>query len=274
MAHRIWLCADDYGLAPGVNAAICALIRERQINATSVMTAAPNLNDKAVAALLQAAGQASAAIGLHVTLTAPHRPLTASFRPLHGEVFPPLSQMLARALLRRLDRAALATEIEAQFEAFARAFGRPPDFADGHQHVQLFPQVRDAFLAAAQRRAPRAWVRQCGNPSAPARASDPKALLLNRLSANFRRRAAARGIRTNAAFSGTYVFDAKADFATLFPRFLNGLPDASVVMCHPGTVDAELARLDPVTHLRAREYAYLAGDEPGEALRRAGLELF
>ena len=38
----------------------------------------------------------------------------------------------------------LTAEITRQFEAFAAAFGRPPDFVDGHHHVHLFPQIRDA----------------------------------------------------------------------------------------------------------------------------------
>jgi predicted glycoside hydrolase/deacetylase ChbG (UPF0249 family) len=31
-------------------------------------------------------------------------------------------------------------------------------------------------------------------------------------------------------------------------------------MCHPGIVDAELRRLDPLTTLREREYAYFLDD--------------
>jgi len=31
-------------------------------------------------------------------------------------------------------------------------------------------------------------------------------------------------------------------------------------MCHPGKVDAELARLDPLTDLREREYAFFLDD--------------
>jgi hypothetical protein len=31
-------------------------------------------------------------------------------------------------------------------------------------------------------------------------------------------------------------------------------------MCHPGFVDAELERLDPLTTLREKEFAFLAGD--------------
>jgi hypothetical protein len=31
-------------------------------------------------------------------------------------------------------------------------------------------------------------------------------------------------------------------------------------MCHPGFVDAELQRLDPLTTLREKEYTFFAGD--------------
>ena len=51
------------------------------------------------------------------------------------------------------------------------------------------------------------------------------------------------------------------------------LPPQSVVMCHPGFVDAELERLDPLTRQREREYAYLAGVDFPEMLRRNGVAL-
>ena len=40
--RRLWLCADDYGIAPGVNAAIRDLIERGRLNATSVMVVAPS----------------------------------------------------------------------------------------------------------------------------------------------------------------------------------------------------------------------------------------
>jgi signal transduction histidine kinase len=43
--------------------------------------------------------------------------------------------------------------VRAQLTAFQSAFGHPPDFVDGHQHVQLFPQIRDAVLAAMRAQA-------------------------------------------------------------------------------------------------------------------------
>jgi predicted glycoside hydrolase/deacetylase ChbG (UPF0249 family) len=45
------------------------------------------------------------------------------------------------------------------------------------------------------------------------------------------------------------------------------------VMCHPGFVDAELERLDPLTAQREREYAYLAGDGFPGVLRAHGFAL-
>ncbi|HZY42993.1 MAG TPA: ChbG/HpnK family deacetylase, partial [Anaerolineae bacterium] len=49
--RHIWLCADDYGIAPGVNGAIRELIARKRLNATSVMVAAPHLGDAEVGAL-------------------------------------------------------------------------------------------------------------------------------------------------------------------------------------------------------------------------------
>ena len=170
-------------------------------------------------------------------------------------------------------RKRLEVEIATQLEAFVAAFGRAPDFIDGHQHVHLFPQVRDALLEVVKEVAPDAWVRQCGRAPTPLRRrfADQKALLLDVLSRAFRARAAALGIATNPAFAGTYDFTAAGapDFAALFPGFLDGLPAGGVVMCHPGLVDAELERLDPLTTQREREYAFLAGDGfPALAARR------
>ena len=261
-ARHIWLCADDYGIAPGVNRAIRDLILRGRLNATSVMVVAPSFSrSEALSLAILNTGAARTAIGLHLTLTAPFRPLSAGFRPARDGAFLPVSHLLRRAMLRRLSRSLLAAEIEAQLAAFSTAFGRASDFVDGHQHVQLFPQVRAEVLAAVKRRAPEAWVRQCGS-ALPllARLRDRKGFVIDLFSRRFRSRARALDIAVNPAFAGTYDFSPNADFATLFPGFLARLPDGGVIMCHPGHVDDELMRLDPLTTLREHEYAYLAGD--------------
>jgi hypothetical protein len=270
--RRIWLVADDYGMSPGVSAAIRDLAARGRLSATSVMVVAPSFARAEAQALAPRDHVAARiAVGLHLTLTAPFRPLTRGFAPTRGGAFLPLGAMMARALLGRLDRAAIAAEVAAQLAAFHDAFDRAPDYVDGHQHVQLLPVVRDALIAAVAAQAPHAWVRQCG--SVAPRLADPKGVLLDRLSRGFRARAAARGIRTNPAFAGTYDFSDRTPFAERFARFLDGLPDGGVVMCHPGHVDDELKRLDPVTDQRAREYAYLAGDDFAAVLRRQGVTL-
>jgi predicted glycoside hydrolase/deacetylase ChbG (UPF0249 family) len=273
--RRIWLCADDYGIAPGVNTAIRDLVRRGRLNATSVMVTAPSFSQADADALSTLNEETQrVAIGLHLTLTGPLKPLTSGYTPLADGAFLPLATALRLAVQQRLEMTALAAEIRAQFEAFAAAFGRPPDFVDGHQHVHLFPQVRQAALETASRIAPQAWMRQCGSVlPLHRRLTDPKGLLIDWLSREFRARAAKLGIATNPAFAGTYTFRAHVDFAALFPMFLEGLPEGGLVMCHPGHIDAELERLDPLTTLREREYEYFCSDAFLQALKTHDLTL-
>ncbi len=266
----IILCADDYGISPAVSGAIRDLIARRRINATSVMVITPTFSPAEAASLRDAAGS-HAAIGLHLTLTAPFRPHLSGFAPLRHGAFPPLASMARRALSRTLKPALLEAEIAGQFAAFRAAFGRAPDYVDGHQHIHVFPQVSEALLRVAKRAAPQAWLRQCGR--AIRKNPEPKGLILDALSRRFRRLAAAHGLRTNPAFAGTYAFRAGANYAKLFPRFLDGLPDGSVVMCHPGKVDAELVRLDPLTDLREREYAFFLDEDFPHLLAAHGVTL-
>ena len=272
--RRIWLCADDYGISPAVSAGIRQLIARRRINATSVMVASPHFNpDEAAALAALNAGEARAALGLHVTLTAPFAPMGGGFTPLRKGAFLPISEMMSRGMARRLKAEPLVIEIGTQLRLFLEAFGRLPDFIDGHQHVHLVPQVRDALLKVMTEAAPQAWVRQCGRPPGARRLRGAKALVLDILSLGFRRQAQRLGVATNPAFAGSYEFTAKADFTTLFPGFLTGLPDGGLIMCHPGFVDAELRSLDPLTDLRERELAYFESEAFAALLAARGAVL-
>jgi chitin disaccharide deacetylase len=261
--RRIWLCADDYGLSPGVNRAICELIERGRLNATSLMVVGPAIGRGDVSALAAAAAKSSrCAIGLHVTLTAPFRPLTMVFQPLDGGMFLAFPKLLRAGLLRRLDPEIIHAEVMTQLSAFIELFGRAPDFVDGHQHAQLFPQVRDAFLTAVKQAAPHAWVRQGGrNQPLARRLGAPKALVLDVLSAQFRKRAARAEIAFNPGFAGAYDFSKQPDFAALMQRFLDGLPEGGLIMCHPGFVDDTLVSLDPFTVQREHEHAFLGSDQ-------------
>jgi predicted glycoside hydrolase/deacetylase ChbG (UPF0249 family) len=273
--RHIWLCADDYGISTAVNVAIRDLVVRRRLNATSVMVVAPSFHRSEAHALgILNTGTARVAIGLHLTLTAPFRPLGNADKPVRDGSFPTLGATLVQSFMHRLRHDALKREITAQLRMFVHTFGRAPDFIDGHQHVHLFPQIRDAVLEVAKAQAPNAWLRQCGR-AVPRRLrfADRKALLLDRLSRDFRQRADALGVRTNPAFAGAYEFRADADFAALFAGFLDQLPDGGLIMCHPGFVDADLQRLDPLTTLREREYAFLAGEHFLEMLASRNIDL-
>jgi predicted glycoside hydrolase/deacetylase ChbG (UPF0249 family) len=261
-SRHIWLCADDYGISPGVNRAIRDLIERGRLNSTSVMMVGPAVGRDEVSALRAAAAKSPrCAIGLHVTLTAPFRPLTMHFKPLDGGMFLAFPKLLRAGLLRRLDPEIIQAELMVQLAAFSELFGRAPDFVDGHQHAQLFPGVRDAFLAAVKQAAPNAWVRQGGRHQPLAqRLRMPKALFLDLLSAQFRSRALRAGIAFNPGFAGAYDFSGQPDFGTLMRQFLDGLPEGGLIMCHPGFVDETLVGLDPLTTQREHEHAFLAGE--------------
>jgi predicted glycoside hydrolase/deacetylase ChbG (UPF0249 family) len=267
--RRIWLCADDYGISPGVNRAIRDLIERGRLNATSVMMVGPAIDRGEIDALEAAAkGSPRCAIGLHVTLTAPFRPLTMYFRPADGDMFLAFPKLLRAGVMRRLDREIIRAEVAVQLAAFAETFGRAPDFVDGHQHVQLYPQVRDAFVEAVSEAAPQAWVRQGGRDQPLARRlREPKALVLDLLSAQFRRRARDADLAFNPGFAGAYDFTRETDFGALMQQFIAGLPEGGLIMCHPGFVDDMLIELDPLTDAREREHAFLSGDAFPELLR-------
>src|SRR4029079_6567045 len=126
--RRIILCADDFGMSPGVNRAILTLVKMRRVNATSVMAVAPAFDHEYANALQRAANDNSCQIGLHVTLTAPFRPLTTQFDPVDNDRFPTLSRLLSASLSRWLDRDLLRVEIIAQLEAFEAMFGCAPNY--------------------------------------------------------------------------------------------------------------------------------------------------
>ncbi|MFH3480985.1 ChbG/HpnK family deacetylase [Xanthobacter variabilis] len=269
MKH-VTICADDYAIAPGVSAAIRRLIEERRINATSVMTVFSGLAEEA-RRLAETVGGKRVSVGLHITLTGGTAPLTPW---TDGGNLPALRELVARAFTGRLDRAAVAAEVEAQFLAFERAFGRPPDHVDGHQHVHVLPVIRAAVLKATHRHAPNAWLRNVEPASAALIGLDIKGRLIGAFGHGFARAAARIGLSTNSAFAGAYDFGADHDFAPLLAHFLKGLPDGGLVMVHPGHVDDPLTARDPLTHQREVEFEVLNGPRMPEILAETDARLF
>lgn len=270
------MCADDYGLAPGVSTAIAELIAAGRLSATSAMSILPDWR-RAAPELRAVTARSPADVGLHLTLTDHLAATAAPGFAEHGRL-PPLGRLLKQALAGRLPRAAVRDEVRAQLDAFEDAWGAPPDYIDGHQHVHLFAGVREAVVEEVLRRYPRGrvWVRDC--VEAPARSlrrgvAAPKALFISALGLPLRRLLRNAGIPANDGFSGLHDFHSDQPFAAKMRRFLDDLGPRPLVHVHPGRVDEALLACDSLTTPREAELAYLASDTFAGELAARGLRI-
>lgn len=271
MAKGFILCADDFAITEGVSRSILELLGHGRLTATGAMTNRPHWR-RLAPELATFAGKAD--LGLHLNLTCA-APLSAMPRLAPGGNLPGLKDLARAAATSGAARAEIAAEITRQLDAFEDALGRPPDFVDGHQHVHVLPGVRRALLDQLARRYPAGalYVRDPSDRAAAIRARGVavgKALVIAGLATGFRSAALRRQLRVNRGFSGVAPFDPQRDFTADLQRFLIVPGPTHLVMCHPGFVDDELIRLDPVTATRPVEHAALLAFRPpaGMPLRR------
>ncbi|MCW2243500.1 ChbG/HpnK family deacetylase [Azospirillum canadense] len=261
--HPVLLCADDYGLSPGVNEAIRDLIAAGRLTATSVMTLCPYWAEGAAPLkALSDRADMGADVGLHFTLT--DQPPLGPMPKLAPEgTLPPLGRLMRLAYTGGLDAAEIRDELARQITAFTAAWGGPPAYIDGHQHIHQLPTVRNA-VADALATLPGTYVRLCGEPPADILrrgVAVPKTLLIGGLGGGLARIARARGIPANDSFRGVYDFSGRIPFGALMERFLDRPGRRTLVMVHPGIPDAALRRADPLVDQRKVEYDYLKGPE-------------
>lgn len=160
---RLWITADDYGLAAGVNEAIEALATSGAITAASIM-----VHGSARLESLDRLKHAGIAMGPHLVFVE-EEPLlpTRALAPLldrdgrfprsYGVLF---AKLLARPRLANL----LREEAEAQIDRYLR-LGLPVNLINSHQHIHLFPLAWRA-LAPVFRQYPGAAVRASTHLSA------------------------------------------------------------------------------------------------------------
>lgn len=135
---RLIVNADDFGYAPGVSRGIVECANQGIVTATGLMGNAPDLC--ASVALLAAVPQLET--GVHLVLT--HgQPLTEVMRlalKSTGARFPGKFTMARLISLRRVDRVALRSELEAQVNACLSA-GAQVAFLNAHEHLHMHPLV-------------------------------------------------------------------------------------------------------------------------------------
>lgn len=184
------------------------------------------------------------------------------------------------AATSRQARAEIAKEIERQLDAYEQAMAAPPDFIDGHQHVHVLPGVRQALLTALTRRygsqTTRIYIRNPADRISAIRARNlfaTKALVVRALASGMTRAISARGFGMNDGFAGFSDFNPARDYGAAFQTYLLASGPGHLVMCHPGHVDDELRRLDPVLDAREKEFEFLMSSRFDEMLEKAGMRL-
>jgi predicted glycoside hydrolase/deacetylase ChbG (UPF0249 family) len=252
------LCADDYALSPGISRGILEALSAARLSATSVMTTRP-FWPKDAHELRQFKTKADIGLHLNLTLGGPLGDMPAFAASGH---LPGISRVLKAARRNALPEAEIGQEISRQLDAFCEHFDAAPAFVDGHQHVQVLPQIRAALFARLEEKgfSGKVWLRDSSDrPSRVLRrrVELTKALGIAWLGRGFAREAARRGFVTNDGFAGFSAFDPAHDYAADFARYLRAPGRRHLIMCHPGTCDEELVAADPVTLSRERELSFL-----------------
>jgi predicted glycoside hydrolase/deacetylase ChbG (UPF0249 family) len=244
------VCADDFGQSAPIDAGILTLARAGRLTAVSALALGP-----AFAADLPALRTTGVEVGLHLDLT----------EGLGGSPSSGLGSLILRSHLGLVDRAAVASAIARQVDAFERTVGRPPAFLDGHRHVHQLPVVRGLLLAELDRRYP------ADGPAlritVPRRPRGAKAALIAALGGRALRRAVDRSGRArNTDFGGVYGFEPEAPYRALVQGWLASLEDGGLLMCHPGEPGD-----DVIGAARVAELAYLASPGFEADCGRAGV---
>jgi hypothetical protein len=261
--HPIAICADDFGIAPGVDEAIVELCHQNRLSATSCLTMAPHFAEHA--GMLKSL---DADIGLHVNFT---ESLGRS------GLFLPLPQLIARAYLRQLSGTQVRQQIECQFDAFEQHMGRAPDFVDGHLHVHQLPVIREALVQVLSARYPdnMPWIRN----TQPGKLSNGlpwmqrfKAHVIGALGARSLSHSAQQiGARINRNFFGAYDFSRPhPPYAAMLDAWMQQASYGSLIMAHPAKfVSAE----DAFGRDRIAEYRVLGSEVFTALLEQHSLEV-
>lgn len=260
------LCADDFSLNAEVSAGILDLLAAGRLSALSCMTQSPGWPDDA--GNLKPMRE-KADIGLHLNFTQPFSDT------LTGSVFTlPLPLLMAGSLLHLLPRKLLRASICQQLDNFERAMGTAPDFIDGHQHVHVFPQIRDCLLEECVKRYgnskadKKPWLRSLVDLRAE---GGIKGRVVQMLGAHAcHAQFIAQGFAHNTAFAGLYNLQPDASYDKQMHSWLNVLPTGGLIMCHPARA---FVVGDAHPEARVAEYHYFMGDTWLRAMADANVAL-
>lgn len=261
-SRGVIVCADDFAVNASASMGIAKLARMRRISATSAMVLSPRWAQDVV--LLQdLRGQID--VGLHLDWT-------SDFAIASGHGMS-LGAAMRRALLGGFDQTQAKAVIERQLDLFEAHWRAPPDYVDGHQHVQQFAGIRQALVAVLVRRYGAQAVKLYLRISrALGDTADLKSRVIGWMGADALEKIATDAALTCArALFGIYNFEGGPQrYADLMAHWLAGIPPGAILMCHPAQA-AEPG--DEIGIARAQEFAYLASQDFAQALQEARVAL-
>ncbi|MFM0740200.1 hopanoid biosynthesis-associated protein HpnK [Paraburkholderia xenovorans] len=139
-ASGLIITADDFGLHPRVNQAVERAHRHGVLTAASLMVGAPAADD----AVERAQAMPRLRVGLHLVLADGEAVMTRAAIPAlldeEGRFGDNMVRDGVRFFFLPHVRRQLASEIRAQFDAFAKT-GLPLDHVNAHKHFHLHPTV-------------------------------------------------------------------------------------------------------------------------------------
>lgn len=227
------ICADDYGLAPGVNHAIETLVSKKKISAVSIICHTDSFMDTSDQLKSNEIDR-----GLHFTLT----------RPFFPHSFLSLRKMASREILKQLQN---------QWDFFEERFGHSPHFLDGHQHIHLLPNVLEAILSFDKLKSKRCYLRAAPSQSRTLHLKyGLKGMLFDLQMRSVGRSAKAKAIPNCDEIRGFRRLEKEITEKQYFPATFNP-SNNTLFFTHPGFVDTILKKRDPVTDTRKQEFDFL-----------------
>lgn len=267
------LCANDFGHSEPVSSAILHLFTQQRVNAVSCMVNMPFWQD----AHHELDNVNSAQfIGLHLNLTS-GQPLSAAWRRCYGDTFFSLSKLIQYAYRRKLDKAVIRAEIQAQLDLFMQDIHIYPDFIQGYQHIQQLPVISDVLLDLYQEQQAKIHGFSVTDIFEVHTDPDPVPCFLGKTSSIWHKgwrggwdknqilalvgarawhqKLIAANIATNTSFGGVYRRKEAQSYRRYFQGFLSQVQDGGLIVCHPGFEDCES------DSFRQFEFKYLESDD-------------
>jgi len=279
--RRLIINADDFGLTPGVNRAICEAHSAGILTSTTLMASASAFDH----AVQLARSTPSFDVGCHIVLVDGVPVSNASEISTlldggrKGEFDRSLGSFLARALRGRLNPKQVEREAVAQISKLQTA-GISVSHIDTHKHLHLLPQILRPLLRAAKDCGIGAIRNPFGRVAFSLIAGRPKLwkrwgqlTVLNTLAGRFCRAVEAEGMITpdgSLGIAATGELDER-----LFRLVLENVPEGTwEFITHPGYNDSDLDRIRTrLRHSRETELRLLTSAETRASLARYGVEL-